>query len=156
MSNPAFAEPGARPAGSLFGNSLRSKQRRIADRRAVAYRSQLHPNRTVMSTLSRREEDTLLKTTKAHALKECDSIVKGALTCWKRGVLPLTVHRDRFCRMCHWSHCHRGLGLQKQVQGCPRLYVSIVSTFQYLCHSPGGHQNLTFTPYAVHVKTACK
>jgi COX assembly protein 1 len=30
-----------------------------------------------MSTLSRREEDTLLKTTKAHALKECDPFVKG-------------------------------------------------------------------------------
>ena len=30
-----------------------------------------------MSTLSRREEDTLFKTTKAHALKECDSLVKG-------------------------------------------------------------------------------
>ncbi|ETW87322.1 hypothetical protein HETIRDRAFT_42095 [Heterobasidion irregulare TC 32-1] len=34
-----------------------------------------------MSTLSRREEDTLLKTTKAHALKECDSIVKDFAEC---------------------------------------------------------------------------
>ncbi|KAI0068400.1 hypothetical protein BV25DRAFT_1818811 [Artomyces pyxidatus] len=34
-----------------------------------------------MSNLSRREEDTLLKTTKAHALKECDSIVKEFADC---------------------------------------------------------------------------
>jgi COX assembly protein 1 len=30
-----------------------------------------------MNTLSRREEDTLLKATKARALKDCDSVVKG-------------------------------------------------------------------------------
>ena len=30
-----------------------------------------------MSTLSRREEDTLFKATKANALKECDELVKG-------------------------------------------------------------------------------
>jgi len=30
-----------------------------------------------MNVLSRREEETLLKTTKARALKECDPIVKG-------------------------------------------------------------------------------
>ncbi|KAH9019842.1 hypothetical protein EDB85DRAFT_1937604 [Lactarius pseudohatsudake] len=34
-----------------------------------------------MSTLSRREEDTLLKTTKAHALKECDPLVKAFADC---------------------------------------------------------------------------
>lgn len=34
-----------------------------------------------MSTLSRREEDTLLKTTKAHALRECDPIVKAFADC---------------------------------------------------------------------------
>ncbi|KAF7965660.1 hypothetical protein HWV62_42404 [Athelia sp. TMB] len=33
-----------------------------------------------MNALSRREEDTLLKTTKARALKECDAFVKGAAT----------------------------------------------------------------------------
>lgn len=32
-----------------------------------------------MNALSRREEDTLLKSTKTHALKECDAFVKGAL-----------------------------------------------------------------------------
>ena len=30
-----------------------------------------------MNTLSRREEETLLKQTKASALKECDPVVKG-------------------------------------------------------------------------------
>jgi len=30
-----------------------------------------------MNSLSRREEDTLLKTTKAFALKQCDSLLKG-------------------------------------------------------------------------------
>lgn len=30
-----------------------------------------------MNALSRREEETLLKTTKARALKECDVVVKG-------------------------------------------------------------------------------
>lgn len=30
-----------------------------------------------MNALSRREEDTLLKATKARALKECDPVVKG-------------------------------------------------------------------------------
>ena len=35
------------------------------------------PDWLVMNTLSRREEETLLKQTKASALKECDPIVKG-------------------------------------------------------------------------------
>ncbi|KAH9968996.1 hypothetical protein BC827DRAFT_1121503 [Russula dissimulans] len=34
-----------------------------------------------MSTLSRREEDTLFKATKAHALKECDTLVKEFADC---------------------------------------------------------------------------
>ncbi|KAF8510951.1 hypothetical protein BU17DRAFT_55011 [Hysterangium stoloniferum] len=33
-----------------------------------------------MDTLSRREEEALLKTTKARALKECDSYVKDCVT----------------------------------------------------------------------------
>jgi COX assembly protein 1 len=33
-----------------------------------------------MSTLSRREEETLFKATKANALKECDPLVKGMFT----------------------------------------------------------------------------
>jgi COX assembly mitochondrial protein 1 len=31
----------------------------------------------IMDTLSRREEEALLKSTKARALKECDQFVKG-------------------------------------------------------------------------------
>ncbi|TFK41037.1 hypothetical protein BDQ12DRAFT_626195 [Crucibulum laeve] len=34
-----------------------------------------------MNALSRREEDALLKTTKARALKECDSVVKDFADC---------------------------------------------------------------------------
>ncbi|KAF8844037.1 hypothetical protein BDN67DRAFT_895913 [Paxillus ammoniavirescens] len=34
-----------------------------------------------MNALSRREEDTLLKTTKARALKECDPVVKEFAQC---------------------------------------------------------------------------
>jgi len=34
-----------------------------------------------MNALSRREEDTLMKTTKARALKECDPIVKEFAEC---------------------------------------------------------------------------
>lgn len=33
--------------------------------------------KTTMNALSRREEDALLKSAKARALKECDPIVKG-------------------------------------------------------------------------------
>ncbi|KAH0838408.1 hypothetical protein J3R83DRAFT_6715, partial [Lanmaoa asiatica] len=34
-----------------------------------------------MNALSRREEDTLLKTTKARALRECDPVVKEFAQC---------------------------------------------------------------------------
>ncbi|KAF8605784.1 hypothetical protein BDV93DRAFT_438285 [Ceratobasidium sp. AG-I] len=34
-----------------------------------------------MDTLSRREEDTLLKSTKAQALKDCDALVKDFAAC---------------------------------------------------------------------------
>ncbi|KAI0815260.1 hypothetical protein BC629DRAFT_1470436 [Irpex lacteus] len=34
-----------------------------------------------MDTLSRREEDALLKATKARALKECDAVVKAFAAC---------------------------------------------------------------------------
>ncbi|KAF9229428.1 hypothetical protein BS17DRAFT_689996 [Gyrodon lividus] len=42
-----------------------------------------------MNALSRREEDTLLKTTKAHALKECDSAVKEFAQCAKGRTLSV-------------------------------------------------------------------
>ena len=40
-----------------------------------------------MNALSRREEDTLLKTTKARALKECDPVVKGLYFCYRPQLL---------------------------------------------------------------------
>ena len=40
------------------------------------YRKRLQYS-NVMNSLSRREEETLLKTTKAYALRECDDVVKG-------------------------------------------------------------------------------
>ena len=38
---------------------------------------ELYFNVHIMNSLSRREEETLLKTTKAYALRECDDVVKG-------------------------------------------------------------------------------
>lgn len=50
-----------------------------------------------MNTLSRREEDTLMKTTKAYALKECDPIVKGASK--SALVFPSTIITQHFVRI---------------------------------------------------------
>ena len=45
-----------------------------------------------MNALSRREEEVLLKTAKAHALKQCDAVVKGACLIPVITILiPLTV-----------------------------------------------------------------
>lgn len=43
------------------------------------YSTHSHPSDGggAMNALSRREEDTLMKATKTHALKECDPLVKG-------------------------------------------------------------------------------
>jgi COX assembly mitochondrial protein 1 len=40
-----------------------------------------------MNALSRREEETLLKTTKARALRECDDFVKGRVLALLKVVL---------------------------------------------------------------------
>ena len=40
-----------------------------------------------MNALSRREEDALLKSTKARALKECDEYVKGEFRSYVKYVL---------------------------------------------------------------------
>ena len=37
----------------------------------------VHVDHHIMNSLSRREEETLLKTTKSYALRECDDVVKG-------------------------------------------------------------------------------
>jgi hypothetical protein len=81
-----------------------------------------------MSTLSRREEETLLKTTKAHALKECDPLVKGAvaiLMC----ITPDLYLSCSICRLCSWTYCFSGLGLQGKVPRSSGMYVPVVSPF---------------------------
>ncbi|KAH8120414.1 hypothetical protein DFH11DRAFT_1500544 [Phellopilus nigrolimitatus] len=56
-----------------------------------------------MNALSRREEETLQKSTKARALKECDALVKDFAECTK----------DRYISLA-WA-CR---GKYKQVQDC--------------------------------------
>ncbi|KAG5654787.1 hypothetical protein H0H81_003795 [Sphagnurus paluster] len=49
-----------------------------------------------MNALSRREEDTLLKTTKARALQECDAVVKAlARSQWRRFAQSIFVYATR-------------------------------------------------------------
>ena len=78
-----------------------------------------------MSTLSRREEETLFKTTKAHALKECDPLVKGmsSLTCLSRQRHLLC----SVCRVCCWTYSFGCLGLQGEVQCRSGLHLPVVS-----------------------------
>jgi len=47
------------------------------DRCLIRFHSPHSSDDGVMNALSRREEDTLVKATKARALKECDPLVKG-------------------------------------------------------------------------------
>ncbi|KIM67199.1 hypothetical protein SCLCIDRAFT_108559 [Scleroderma citrinum Foug A] len=50
-----------------------------------------------MNALSRREEETLLKTTKARALKECDSVVRDFAECATgRTVSVVWACRDKY------------------------------------------------------------
>ena len=85
---------------------------------------------TRMSTLSRREEETLFKTTKAHALKECDPLVKGmfSVTCLNRRRHPLCSIR----RVCCWTYSFGCLGLQGEVQCCSGLRLPIVSVIFFI------------------------
>lgn len=88
-----------------------------------------------MSTLSRREEETLFKTTKAHALKECDPLVKGMFS-----VTRPSHQRHPFCsirRLCCWTNSVGCLGLQGEVQCRSGLRLSVVSVilFIYLINS---------------------
>jgi COX assembly protein 1 len=80
-----------------------------------------------MSTLSRREEETLFKATKANALKECDHLVKGMFifisTC-----LILELHSPcSICRVCIRTDRFSRLGVQTKVQRRSGLYISVVS-----------------------------
>ena len=78
-----------------------------------------------MSTLSRREEETLLKTTKAHALKECDTLVKGALT--EMSLSSELYLSCSICRLCSRTYRFSCLGLQGKVPGHSGMYVPVVS-----------------------------
>lgn len=50
-----------------------------------------HSSHSLMNALSRREEETLLKTTKTYALKQCDSLLQGALEL-RRFLLKTIIH----------------------------------------------------------------
>lgn len=63
-----------------------------------------------MNALSRREEETLLKTTKTRALKECDDLVKGEYFNYA-GQMPESNVLVRLCRMCDGAHSVRCLGV---------------------------------------------
>ena len=83
-----------------------------------------------MSTLSRREEETLFKTTKAHALKECDPLVQGGFS-----VTCLSRQHHLFCsirRVCCWTYSFGCLGLQREVQSCSGLRLSVVSAISFM------------------------
>ncbi|KAI9460910.1 hypothetical protein BJY52DRAFT_1117568 [Lactarius psammicola] len=86
-----------------------------------------------MSTLSRREEDTLLKTTKAHALKGCDPLVKAFADCAAgRTVSVAWACREKF----------------KAVQDCIyQLYV--------LCHGRHRLSALTALAHLAHDQRVC-
>jgi len=83
-----------------------------------------------MNALSRREEETLLKTTKARALTECDPIVKGMSALFWLRILtkvlmcPTSV---RIRRLRNRTHIVCRVGLQGQVQGFAGMYATIVS-----------------------------
>jgi hypothetical protein len=77
-----------------------------------------------MSTLSRREEDTLFKATKANALRECDGLVKGTFVviC----LIPGSHLLHSICRVRCRTYRFGRLGLQGEVQGRSGLRISVV------------------------------
>jgi hypothetical protein len=77
-----------------------------------------------MSTLSRREEDTLFKATKANALRECDGLVKGSfmVIC----LIPGSHLLHSICRVRRRTYRFSRLGLQGEVQGRSGLRLSVV------------------------------
>ena len=89
----------------------------------------------VMNALSRREEETLLKATKTHALKECDPLVKGAHNVFTVGsdVAKLGYLGEEF------AECATGRTVSvvwackakyKEVQGC----ISRLQVFRSRCY----------------------
>lgn len=85
-----------------------------------------------MNALSRREEDTLLKTTKARALSECDPVVKGPHAFYLRSGEDTDCLR--ICRLRDGSHFVCCVGLQRQVQGFAGMYATVVSLFYFTFH----------------------
>jgi hypothetical protein len=82
-----------------------------------------------MNALSRREEETLLKTAKTRALKECDPLVRGMVD----PTLEISSYFiSRVCGMCGRADRDRRMGMQGQAQGHARLHGAIVS----LCTRP--------------------
>jgi COX assembly protein 1 len=86
-----------------------------------------------MNALSRREEDTLLKTTKAHALKECDPLVKGTPNTF---IFATSLYMAELeCSGAEFAECATGRTVSvawackakyKEVQECiSRLWVSL-------------------------------
>jgi len=77
-----------------------------------------------MSTLSRREEDTIFKATKANALRECDGLVKGTfmVTC----LIPESHLLHSICRVRCRTYRFSRLGLQGEVQRRSGLRLSVV------------------------------
>jgi hypothetical protein len=96
----------------------------------------------IMNSLSRREEETLLKTTKSYAFRECDDVVKGRF----HGIMILLTDScpNSFCGLRVWSDYFCCLGMSRKVTRSPRMYDSVVRTYcfslwstSYLCPSTG-------------------
>lgn len=89
-----------------------------------------------MSTLSRREEDTLFKATKANALRECDGLVKGTFVVICH--IPGSHVLHSICRVRRRTYRFSRLGLQGEVQGRSGLRLSVVrimfNTYTLLVH----------------------
>lgn len=87
-----------------------------------------------MNSLSRREEETLLKATKAHALQECDIFVRGKHICLALNLeINLLSSFLRIRRLRFWSNRFRSLEMQRPTTESPRLHGSIVIHFFHPC-----------------------
>lgn len=81
-----------------------------------------------MNSLSRREEDTLLKATKAYALKQCDDVLKGAFFL-AAGPQFTKLEDNRICGVCDRKDNIRSLGVSESISSRPGLYDQIVRLF---------------------------
>jgi len=97
----------------------------------------------IMNSLSRREEDTLLKATKARAMSECDDLLKREFPRCSHVVHPFDVFVafTRIRCLCVGSHCLCSVGLQRQPETGTKLHGSIVRF-----SSSRGHLNTAHFP----------